>query len=476
DYIKYYKYLFESSADSNVDDLNSRSTVSGMCDITMPYKIDIMLSASNYSKEEGGITRVDNPENFLLYIDSHGERKEKATSQDGPNFQRTLKRYTADRNIVDIIARHGNYLDDVLDWDYSTADRQYYLASSFKLMDKIDVTEVVRKIFVGKEFSRNDFRYAIEDVDFDMIQNRFIADLSYKSGAETTVNVDMAIDRRMFSAIFDSLASTPGGQPFIAEEGQLETVQLLISCLRGGKDGKGKARKIQCGVLSTEIGKKGREITGPQKAAAALKQLIQEVRVGAPEINEGKIKVKRLLNEKYAHIFNGRMESAELWRYNFYLFQLENMRRADLRRMDNKAKKVDISNLVDFVPSDRGREFSPLLVNPNLNIELNSFSETFEELMSLPNYPDFAEEFFERVDKLYVAEGYSAETNINNMIVQLLLMESYISSDDLARGSVIEKVNRETIAAAKYAVVQFLGRKNAPEGGNASAPKAKKAK
>ncbi len=58
DYIKYYKYLFESSADSNVEDLNSRSTVSGMCDITMPYKIDIMLSAGNYSKEEAGITRV----------------------------------------------------------------------------------------------------------------------------------------------------------------------------------------------------------------------------------------------------------------------------------------------------------------------------------------------------------------------------------------------------------------------------------
>ncbi|MFR4026652.1 MAG: hypothetical protein ACLTZY_14395 [Alistipes indistinctus] len=57
DYIKYYKYLFESSADSNVDDRNARSTVSGMCDITMPYKVDIMLSASNYSKDEGGITR-----------------------------------------------------------------------------------------------------------------------------------------------------------------------------------------------------------------------------------------------------------------------------------------------------------------------------------------------------------------------------------------------------------------------------------
>ena len=460
DYIRYYNYLFQSSADSNVEDLNSRSTVSGMCDITMPYKIDIMLSASNYAKEEAGITRVDNPENFLLYIDAHGERKEKATSQDGPNFQRTLKRYTADKNIVDVIARHGNYLDDILDWDYNKADKQYYLASSFKLIDKIDVTEVVKMIFVGKSFTRNSMEYEIRDASFDMIQNRFIAEVAYSSD-ETEITTDMVIDRKMFSSIFDSLASTPGGQPFIAEEGQMETINNLINVLRGGKDGKGKAKNIQFGVLSTEIGKKGREITGPQKAAAALKQLIQEVRVSKPEINEGKIKVKQLINEKYYHVFEGDMNSSELWRYNFYLYQLENMRKADIRRMDNRNKKVDISNLAEFQPVDKNHEFSPLLVTPNLNIELSSYAETFEELMSLPNYPAFAEEFREKVSTLYITDGYSAETNINNMIAQLLVMENYINADDLARGSVIEKVNRETIAAAKYAVVEFLNSQKA---------------
>ncbi len=92
--------------------------------------------------------------------------------------------------------------------------------------------------------------------------------------------------------MFDSLASTPGGQPFISEEGQVECVENLILCLRAeAKTARARAREIQCGVLSTEIGKKG-EITGPQKAAAALKQLIQEVRVNKPEINEGKIKVR----------------------------------------------------------------------------------------------------------------------------------------------------------------------------------------
>ena len=50
------------------------------------------------------------------------------------------------------------------------------------------------------------------------------------------------------------------------------------------------------------------------------------------------------------------------------------------------------------------------------------------------------------------------------MIVQLLLMEGYVTTEDVARGSVIEKVNRETIAAAKYAVVEFLrAAKTAPK-------------
>jgi len=58
------------------------------------------------------------------------------------------------------------------------------------------------------------------------------------------------------------------------------------------------------------------------------------------------------------------MNSSELWRYNFFIYQLENMKKADYRRMDDIDRKVDMSNLVDFVPVDPKKEFSPLLVNP----------------------------------------------------------------------------------------------------------------
>jgi hypothetical protein len=58
-----------------------------------------------------------------------------------------------------------------------------------------------------------------------------------------------------------------------------------------------------------------------------------------------------------------------------------------------------------------------------------------------------------------VAEGYSEETKVNNMITQLLLMDGYIEFDDLTKGRITEQVNRETIAAAKYAVLKELGRR-----------------
>jgi hypothetical protein len=453
DYIKYYKYLFETSADSNVTDLNSRSTVSGLCDITMPYKIDIILTAHNYSKEEGGITRVDNPENFLLYIDSHGERKEKATSQDGPNFQRTLQRYTADKNIVEVLSMHGNYLDDILDWEFDAKENRYYLASSYKMMDKIDIEKTVNKIFIGKSFVLDGENRTIENVSFDIVKNRFICTVSL---IEKDEKQNLFITRKIFSQIFDSLASTPAGQPFVDQEGQVESRYHLINVLSGDKNRNGKGRDIKFGIMSTEIGKKGKEITGPQKAAEALIKMIQWIRTTNPVINEKKNKVRKIVYESYPHIFKQDYNSNELWRYNFYLYQLFEMMKAEFVRMDNPSERIDLDGVNTFKQVDEYEEFSPLLVTPNLNIELSSFGETCNELMSLPNYPDFADEFMKDASVLYMAKGYSDETVVNNMITQLLLMGEYIEPEDLLKGRITEKVNRETIAAAKYSVLKEL--------------------
>ncbi|MBI9072713.1 MAG: aminotransferase class I/II-fold pyridoxal phosphate-dependent enzyme [Melioribacteraceae bacterium] len=458
DFIKYYNSLFESAADSNVEDLNSRSTISGLCDIKMPYKIDIMLTASNYGREEAGITRYKNPENFLLYRDSHGERKEKATSSDNPHFQRTLLRYSGDKDIVEVLDKHGNYLDDILDWEKDEFTNMFYLCSSYKLMDRIDVEEVVNQIFNKKEFVHtNGKKYKIKDVKFDIIKNRFLASVkSTPVDEEESVATEIQITRALFSGIFNSLASTPAGQPFIAEEGQYEITKSLVNILKGGDKEKGHGKHIQLGILSTDLGRKGKEITGPQAAAQDMIKMIQEVRIAKPEINANKNLVQKAVYEKYEHVFKENQHNSEVCRNNFYLFQLEQMRKAKFVRMDNLKESVDLSNIKGFVQVDAGKEFSPLLVTPNINVELNGFTETYEQLMSLPGNIEFAEEFYQNTDKLYVAEGYNKATIENNMILQLLLLNGYLTIEDLTKGRITEKVNRETLAAAKYAVVKKL--------------------
>ena len=458
DFIKYYNSLFESAADSNVEDLNSRSTIRGLCDISMPYKIDIMLTASNFGREEAGITRYKNPENFLLYRDSHGERKEKATSSDNPNFQRTLLRYTNDKAVVEVMDKHGNYLDAVLDWEKDEFSGKFFLCSSYKMMDKLDIEDVVNKIFNDKIIEHKNGNYIIKKVRFDIIKNRFTASLVGVEDSE--IVAETLLTRNIFSSLFNSLASTPSGQPFVTEEGQYEKAKHLVRILKGGKQGSGAGKNIQLGILSTDLGRKGKEISGPQAAANDMIKMIQEVRIAKPEINEKKNYIHNIVREKYSHIFNSHQSSTEIARYNFYLYQLEEMRKAQFVRMDNDKTIVDLSAIKGFVPVSKDKKFSPLLLTPNINIELTGFTEAYEQLMELPNNEKFAEEFYKGTNSLYVAEGYSSATIENNMILQLLLLNGYLNIEDISRGRITEKVNRETLAAAKFAVVKKLNEKN----------------
>ena len=457
DFIRAYRTLFESSADSNVEDLNSRSTISGLCDISMPYKIDIMLTAYNFGREEAGVKRYANPENFVLYRDSHGERKEKATSSDNPNIQRTLLRYTGDPKIVSVIDAHGNYLDEVLDWVKDDFTGKVYLASTYKLMDKIDIEEVVNEIFTGKQFIKDDTEYRVDRVRFDIIKNRFRVFAMPLAGEDGEKGeLEFLLDRNFFSTLFDSLASTPAGNPFISEYGEHETRRHLINILKGGPDSRGKGKNVQLGILSTDLGKKGKEISGPEKAAEDLLTLIREVRILRSEINEQRQYVKQKIIRAYGPLFRHHKHSLEVWRYNYLLYQMEQMRKAVLVRMDDPTKEIDMSGLKDFAPLPEDHEFSPLLITPNINIELSGFSETYEQLMWLPNNREFAEELYKDCDRLYIARGYSRETIINNMVLQLLLMNGYIDIEDINRARITEKSNRETIAAAKYACARKL--------------------
>ena len=449
EYIKYYYTLFESASDSNVEDLNSRSTISGLCDVTMPYKIDIILTASNFAREEAGITRYENPENFILYRNSHGERKEKATSGDNPNFQRTLMRYTGDKNIVEVMDKHGAYIDDVLDWDYDAYTGRFYLCSSFKMIELIHPEDIVNKIFTGKKFCEQDTEWTIKKVDFDIIKNRFIAYLFTKGEGEDEKEKQLLIDRNLFNSLFNALASTPSGQPFVSEEGEYESKKHLIDFLKYRA-----ASKIQLGILSTDLGRKGKEITGPQIAAEDMRKLIREVRFARPDINENKNQIKKQVRKAYGKALGKNENNAETDRYNFWLWQIEQMKKAELVRLDKPDTPIDLSKMKSRLSAER--DFQPLLVTPNLNREISAMSETYEQLLHLPDMDMMIKTFMVHKEKVYKVTNYTKETNINNIILQLLLLNHHILPEDITKGMLFRKVNREVMAAAKKAAIEFI--------------------
>jgi hypothetical protein len=129
------------------------------------------------------------------------------------------------------------------------------------------------------------------------------------------------------------------------------------------------------------------------------------------------------------------------------------MRKARFVRLDDPKSEVKV-NLKGYKPLPATHEFSPLLVTPNTNIEINGYSETYEQLMQIPHTLDFAEELYHTCNDVYVASGYSEDTIINNIVVQLLLAYGYIDVEDLSRGKITEKANRETIASARYAATR----------------------
>ena len=82
--------------------------------------------------------------------------------------------------------------------------------------------------------SLTDIHVSFDSVKFDIIKNRFIAILKSKNESDPQGR-EVLIDRNIFSSLFNSLASTPAGQPFIAEEKQYKMTKHLVEILKGGK-------------------------------------------------------------------------------------------------------------------------------------------------------------------------------------------------------------------------------------------------
>ena len=130
------------------------------------------------------------------------------------------------------------------------------------------------------------------------------------------------------------------------------------------------------------------------------------------------------------------------------------MRKAEFVRLDDVNQAVQLSGTYGFCPVAKNHDFSPILINQNVNTEIESFTESYQQLMKLPYSQEFADEMYQSSKNLYIADGYSIELIQNNMVMQILLEHHYLNLYDLSRERITEKVNREVLAVAKYVAVK----------------------
>ena len=127
-----------------------------------------------------------------------------------PSLQRSLLRYTADPAIVSVLDKHGNYLDEILDWEKDPTVLNWYLCSSYKMIDKIDLEDIVRQIFTGKKFDKDGKKCVVANIAFDVIKNRFDVIATDSDDNEINFRLDFSVKTVVtYLHALDGVATNP---------------------------------------------------------------------------------------------------------------------------------------------------------------------------------------------------------------------------------------------------------------------------
>ena len=109
-----------------------------------------------------------------------------------------------------------------------------------------------------------------------------------------------------------------------------------------------------------------------------------------------------------------------------------------------------------YSPPDPDAEFSPILVLPNLHLELSGLGSTYKQVSDLPGQQAASKQFLSLADQLYIATGYDRALIVHNLVVQMLILRGLIDPHDLVESRVLTRVSTNTLAAALHAAEQLV--------------------
>ena len=109
-----------------------------------------------------------------------------------------------------------------------------------------------------------------------------------------------------------------------------------------------------------------------------------------------------------------------------------------------------------YSPLDPDAEFSPILVLPNLHLELSGPGSICKQVIDLPGQQATSKQFLSLADQLYIVTGYDRSLIVHNLAIQMLILRGLIDSHDLVQSRVLTRVSTNTLAAALHAAEQMV--------------------
>jgi len=384
---------------------NPRATLPHLCDrntFLKPLRVNHFLVANNYQKPSGSaVEEVPSQENLLMDVYVRGVRIEKGTSGDQPSLFYSLKESKVG-NRDEIIATYGEDLDKLLGWNITVGKDGKVSSSVLSFRDvpnkKDTSVSMAKEMFEGKEcFEKRTIkedgkdkevvlRWRIKEVKYDAIKNNFTV---VKESLDENGKVEESpLNRPVFDGIYAPHVATYCGNPFVDPKGMDEVLRHMAEVMK--KSG------VITGIIRTQLGVSGSEVTGPSKASSDLIEFL----TSDPRVNErfkhNKDKVHSKLIGQYGPMIFGQTELPEpLKAYNLKLLERHESDTLKLVRvkrdsegkvmLDEKGEAIkeeipDIHTpLYRFNPEAANKEFVPSLLTPEM-------FGAIDEVMNSGNY------------------------------------------------------------------------------------------
>ncbi|MBI5753970.1 aminotransferase class I/II-fold pyridoxal phosphate-dependent enzyme [Candidatus Peregrinibacteria bacterium] len=413
-----FRDLLEKASKTNVDHpTNPRATIPGLCDsekILRPTRVNMVSGINNFEKAPNGIAFQEEPdtENFLCSLYPRGYRREKGTSGDQPNIYASIF-YSEQPDSDQLLTKYKEELDKLLGWDLLLAPNGKVENAILAFNDipgaVFRARNMVRDLFVGKAININKKilpsfsgtqKCKIIDIDYNPRENRFYATLDTNGGKQT-----VPLNREIFDQVFNPIASTYCGNPFIDPRGMDVILREFARAF--------KEAGVITSTIYTELAVPGEQFSGPARAAQAEIEFIQT----DPRINErfqNNKKVATALPEKYGtKVFGQGAIPQKLEAYNLYLNEIQQSHNIHL--VDGKGQTIPIKTpYFTNIKKSSDTEFEPKLMTPEI-------AETLRDILCNADAANVNVDDYE--PNLAAYAHIKAADTMDELIYQILLAE-----------------------------------------------------